>query len=189
MPIVSARRSHRRAAVADRDARAGWTRGTAAYLCATIALLLPLLPAAARADRQVVIPAPPLAPNFSTVTTRAAAAKLVRKHQLVRIHFFPTELGGPKTKANTGYVTPEAAASHALLVEMLAAYVERGRLDHLLIEPEYKGESVVPTRIRVKASHSRGGDSFERVVEVWDCGICPPLDPLPDPDRKRDVTA
>jgi len=176
--------------VADRGERAGWSRRTGALLCAAMALLLPLPRATAtRAGRQVLIPAPPMAPDFSTVTTRAAAGKLVRKRQLVRIHFFPTELGGPKTKVNTGYVTPQAAASHALLIEMLSAYVERGRLDRLLIQPEYKGTSIVPTRIRVKASHSQGGDSFERAIEIWDCGFCAPLDPLPDPDRPRDVTA
>lgn len=164
--------------------------GPGAWLCATLALLFPLPPAtAARAGQQVIIPAPPLAPDFSTVTTRAAAARLVRKHALVRIHFFPTALGGPRNRINIGYVTPRAAASHALLVEMLAAYVERGRLDHLEIVPEYKGISIVPVRIRMIASHSRGGDSFERVVEVWDCGFCAPLEPLPDPDRPRDVTA
>jgi hypothetical protein len=153
-------------------------------------LLLPVPPAtAARAGQRVLIPAPPLAPDFSAITTRAAAGKLVRKRLLVRIHFFPTELGGPKTRINIGYVTPEAAASHALLVEMLSAYVERGRLDHLLIEPEYKGTSIIPTRIRMTASHSQGGKSFERVIEVWDCGFCAPLEPLPDPDAPGEITA
>jgi hypothetical protein len=175
--------------VADRGKRAKRTRRTGASLCAVTALLFPLPPAtAAPAGQQVIIPAPPLAPDFSTVTTRAAAAKLARRHLLVRIHFFPTELGGPKTKVNIGYVTPEAAASHAQLVEMLADYAERGRIDHLEIVPEYKGDSVIPNRIRMTATHSRTGESYERSIEVWDCGFCPPLDPLPDPDGPRDMS-
>lgn len=176
--------------MADRNEEAGSVRRTGLSLCAAMALSFPLPPAtAAGVDRQVVVPAPPLAPDFSTVTTRAAAAKLARKHVLTRIHLFPTELGGPNSRTNTGYVTPEAAASHASLIEMLSAYVARDRLDHLEILPEYKGESIVPTRIVFKASHSKGGDSFERVIEIWDCGICPPLDPLPAPDRPRDMSA
>ena len=159
-----------------------------------LALLACPLPPAIAADaplsgQHASVHAPPAAPDFSDVTTRTIAGKLVRKRQLVKIHFFPTELGGPNTKINTGYVTPEAAASHARLIEMLSAYVERGRLDHLEIVPDYKGLSIVPTRILIKATHSRGGDRFERVIEVWDCGLCPPLDPLPDPDGRGEVTA
>jgi len=155
-----------------------------------MAMLLPPSPASdARPQQRVVLPAPPLAPDFSAVTTRAEAARLARKHVLVRIHFFPTELGGPKGRINTGYVTLEAAAAHARLVDMLAAYAERGRIDHLEIVPEYKGDSIIPSRIRMTARHSRTGERYERSIEIWDCGVCPPLDPLPDPDGTRDVTA
>lgn len=172
-----------------RGYKAGRVRRIGRLLYAAMAALLPLSPASdARPQQRVVLPAPPLAPDFSAVTTRAEAAKLVRKHRLVRIHLAPTELGGPKTRANITYVTPQAVASHALLIEMLAAYVARDRLNHLEIEPEYKGDSIVPTRLRIKASHNRGGDSFERVIEVWACGFCAPLEPLPDPDGVRDMT-
>lgn len=147
------------------------------------------LPAASLAEQRVVIPVPPLAPDYAAITSRKEAAKLVRKRLLVRIHFFPVELGGPKGPRNTGYVTPEAAMSHALLTEMLAEYGKRGLVDHLVIEPEYKGDSVVPSRIRMTASHSRGGKSFVRVIEVWGCGLCPPVEPLPDPDAPGEVVA
>jgi hypothetical protein len=127
-------------------------------------------------------------PDFSTVTTRAAAGRLVRKHRLVKIHYVPTALGGPNFKHNIGYVTPEAAAAHAQLTEMLARYVERDLVDQLEIEPDYKGASIVPSRIRVKASHSRGGKSFESVIDVWGCGVCAAFEPLPDPDRADSIT-
>ncbi|WP_052508035.1 hypothetical protein [Sphingomonas hengshuiensis] len=152
-----------------------------------MALLASSPPPAALAQ-QTIVPAPPLARDFSDITTAAAAAKLVRKHLLVRIHFFPTEFGGPNTRPNIGYVTPEAAASHALLIKMLAAYIERGRLDHLEIVPEYRGSGIVPIRIRMTATHSRSSERYERAIEVWDCGLCPPLDPLPDPDAEGDLT-
>jgi hypothetical protein len=151
---------------------------------------LPAIPAKL-AGQHVRIPAPPLvpAPDYAAVTTKKEAARLVRKRQLVKIHFYPVALGGPKTAINIGYVPPEAAASHALLTEMLAAYGERDLIDQLEIFPEYKGLSIVPSRIRMKASHSRGGESFERVIAIWDCGLCPPVAPLPDPDAPGEVTA
>ena len=176
--------------MADRGEKARQTRRTGTLLGAALALLLPPPPATAtRAGQRVLVPAPPLAPDFSTVTTRAAAGKLVRKRLLVKIHFFPVELGGQKIRINTGYVTPEAATAHALLTRMLAAYRERDLLDQLMITADYKGDSIIPTRLLMTASHSQGGKSIERVIEVWDCGFCAPLEPLPDPDRPRDVIA
>jgi hypothetical protein len=38
-----------------------------------------------------------------------------------------------------------------------------------------------------KSSHSRGGKSFERVIEIRDCGFCAPLVPLPDPDARGET--
>jgi len=160
---------------------------TLLLFCVPPATAVPRAPSAAAARQQ--IPAPPLAPDFSAITTRAAAGKLVRKRLLVKIHFFPTELGGEDVRFNIGYVTPEAAASQARLVEMLSRYMERDLVDRLEIEPEYKGNSVVPSRIRMKARHSRGGKSFESVIEVWGCGVCAPFEPLPDPGAPGDVTA
>ena len=63
-------------AVADRDERADWSRRTRVLLCAAMALLLPLPPAiAARTHQQT---AAPVTPDFATVTTKAAVAKLAR---------------------------------------------------------------------------------------------------------------
>lgn len=172
--------------MADRSRRARRCHGGALALAL---LILSFAPISAALARQEVVPSPPLVPDYAAVTTKREAARLVRKHLLVKIHFFPVELGGPKTAINIGYVTPEAAASHALLTEMLSRYGERGLIDRLEIVPEYKGPSIVPSRIRMKASHSRGGKSFERVIEIWDCGFCPPFDPLPDPDAPGEVVA
>ncbi|MDP5279984.1 hypothetical protein Q9Q95_13700 [Sphingomonas sp. DG1-23] len=154
-----------------------------------LALICPFPGATAAPAQTMVVPAPPLAPDFSAVTSRKEAAKLVRKRLLVKIHFFPVELGGQKIRINTGYVTPEAAMSHALLTRMLAAYRERDLLDQLEITADYKGDSIIPTRLLVKASHSQGGKRYERVIEVWDCGFCAPLEPLPDPDAPGAITA
>ncbi|MET0308837.1 MAG: hypothetical protein ABW023_09040 [Sphingomonas sp.] len=155
---------------------------------AALALILAAPPVAPATARQQV-PTPAAALDFSAVTTRAAAGRLVRKHLLVKIHLVPAELGGPKAKVNIGYVTPEAARAHAQFVEMLAVYAQRDLVDHIEIEPDYNGLSIVPTRLRIKVSHSRGGESFERVIEIWDCGLCPPLDPLPDPDGPGTIIA
>lgn len=175
--------------VKDRSEAALRKRQGGALQLALALLVLPVPMAPVALAGQRAIPAPPLAPDYAAVTTKREAARLVRKHLLVKIHFFPVELGGPKTSVNIGYVTPEAAASHWRLTQMLSRYGARGLIDRLEIVPEYKGLSIVPSRIRMTASHSRGGRSFERVIEIWDCGLCPPLDPLPDPDAPGEIVA
>lgn len=111
----------------------------------------------------------PEATDFTTVTTKTAANRLVREGRLVKIHLFPTELGGPaKDRYNIVYVTPEAAEARSLLISTLESDVEEGLIDKMVIEPDYKGTSIIPTRIRFKAWHSqRAGGEYETVLEVW----------------------
>lgn len=126
---------------------------------------LALMPAAVAEEKE----RPPRAPDFTAVTTRAAANRLVREGKLVKIHFFPTELGGPaKDRFNIGYITPEAAEARSLLISTLERDLDEGTIDKMAIEPDYKGNSIIPSRIRFKAWHSeREGGAFETVLEVW----------------------
>lgn len=108
-------------------------------------------------------------PDFTAVTTKAAANRLVRERRLVKIHLFPTELGGPvKERYNISYITPEAAEARALLIGALESDLDEGLIDQMRITPDYKGDSIVPARIRFRTWHSRrSGGEIETVVEVW----------------------
>ena len=167
----------------DLGERAGWTRTVRAALCVLLAAAAaPIDPVSAMRDRAVRAPAPPAAIDFASITTRMAASKLVRKRLLAKIYIVPLELGGSKSPANSGYVTPEAAASHALLAASVAAYVQRDRLDHLRIDPEYRGLSIIPSRLRILIEHRGTKERYRRVIDVWGCAPCLPFVPLPDPD-------
>ena len=138
-------------------------------LARALALLL-ALPAAGLAP----LPAPVAAqeeavtlPDFSQVTTMAAARRLAREGRLVRITLFPVELGGPDDAENLAYITPEAAESRAMIVETLDRFLKEGLVDQLMIEPEYADESVVPTRITMSARHSEKDSGIELAIEVW----------------------
>ena len=107
------------------------------------------------------------APDFSAVTTKAAAARLAREGRLVKIHLFPTELGGPDDPANIGYITPEAADARDRIIGTLRRFADEGLIDRMEVEPDYRGTSHIPTRIRFKAWQSKGGPPIEMVLEVW----------------------
>ena len=110
-------------------------------------------------------PAPP--PDFSGVTTRAAARKLVGEGLLVEIRLFPTELGGPDDLQNTSYITPEAAFVRDLVIGTFSRFLEAETIDQVRILPEYKGESIVPSRISMRASHSGEKGSIGTTIDVW----------------------
>lgn len=116
-----------------------------------------LVPAAAAAQERMAS-----APDFSAVTSDAAAHRLVREGRLVAIRPFP---GGPD---DIGYLSPAAEAARRHVIGMLGRLLEQDLIDSLEVLPEYRGESIVPVRLRFRADHSRGGGApFEGVVEIW----------------------
>lgn len=107
------------------------------------------------------------APDLSGITTRAAARRLVREGRLVEISLFPTELGGPEDRDNMSYLTPEAADARATVIGTLRRYIQQGLIDQLDVVPDYKGESIVPSRITLTATHSERGGEIALAIEVW----------------------
>jgi hypothetical protein len=119
------------------------------------------------AQKITLVAAPPVAFGFSELQSREHADALVDLGQLVKIYIWPTELGGEDAVRNIVYVTPEAAEARAAIVGDLRRFLHGDEETEVEILPEYKGASIVPTRIRFTARHKQGGAPFERVVEVW----------------------
>jgi hypothetical protein len=110
--------------------------------------------------------------DYSAILTRAAADGLVRTGALARIRFLPAELGGSAHPRNIGYVPPQAAEAHALRTDRFARYFQQDLIDRLEVTPEYKGDSIVPTRILWRAWNDRSAESFESAMEVWRWSDC-----------------
>ena len=106
-------------------------------------------------------------PDFSDVTSRAAARQLVREGRLVEISLFPVELGGPDDARNTSYITPEAAFVRELVIGTFSRFLEDDTIDQVRVLPEYKGESIVPRSIAMEGSHSEQEGSIRTTIDVW----------------------
>ena len=130
----------------------------------SLAALLAAPVFATLASAQEAIPG---ARDFSGVTTKRAARKLVREGSLVEISLFPLELGGPDDPMNESWITPEAAFVRDMVIGTLSRFVEDGVIDHLQVLPDYKGDSIVPSRIAMNASRSGEAGSFNTVIDVW----------------------
>ena len=108
-----------------------------------------------------------LAPDFASATTPQAVAALAERGQLVKIYLFPREVGGPDDPMNVAWVPPAALRQAEAVTDEIIALLEQGKVDSLDVQPEYKGDSRVPSRIRYIATHKTGPAKLDRVVEVW----------------------
>ena len=121
----------------------------------------------------LIAPAPLVAqevvggPDFSAITTKAAANKLVRKGELVKVRLFPSELGGPDDPDNIVYVTPFAAQARTLLIGTLVRQMKEGLIDRMEVEPDYRGASIIPTKITMTAWHGSKKGSFGAAINIW----------------------
>lgn len=139
------------------------------WLAATLlAFGAPAGAADAQDQKVILVGAPPLAFRFSEVRTRKQADGLVDMGSLVKIYLLPTDLGGDDVADNIGYVTPDAAERHAAATARVRRLFRAHRIDTVEVLPEYRRDSLVPARIRVRASLGHGGgEPFEAVIEVW----------------------
>lgn len=49
----------------------------------------------------------------------------------------------------------------------LVRFFEDGLIEQLEVEPEYKGDSFVPAKMLIRATHSGKAGSFAPAIDVW----------------------
>ncbi len=119
------------------------------------------------AGAQEDVPAAIAAPDFSAVTEAEDIEALVAQGALVPILVVPLDFGGTEDAVNTAYVTPQAAEQKALIDATLIDLAEQGLLNSFELEPEYRGDSLIPTKLTFRANHKGEGERFDLTVEVW----------------------
>lgn len=106
-------------------------------------------------------------PDFSDVTSARRAAALVRRGWLVRTLLFPAELGGPDVPQNRVYLPPAVEYTRQLVIKAMIRSVREDLINKMEVRAEYRGKSIVPTRIVMEATHSRKPGAFIPAIEVW----------------------
>lgn len=105
--------------------------------------------------------------DFSDVTSKSLAEALVKQGRLETILLFPAEFGGEARPENVSYVPVGIGEAQALIIATLTRYLQDGLIDQLDVEPAYRGDSFVPTRIRYVARHSTKSGVFTPTLEIW----------------------
>ena len=106
-------------------------------------------------------------PDYSDVTSRDAVQALFEQGELVAVLLFPEEFGGGESDHNVVFVPAAISEAKDKNTATLVRYVEEDLIDQLEVNPTYKGSSLVPSTIVIKAWHSNKDGAFNTTIEVW----------------------
>ena len=105
-------------------------------------------------------------PGFEGITTRAQAMEMHRRLVLDRLCLVPARFGGGEGEENFLYV-PETTVSYKNRCDDMIAYLFReGYANRYECVPEFRGESVIPCRVTVRAFDGET-QVYGEVLEVW----------------------
>jgi hypothetical protein len=105
--------------------------------------------------------------DFSHVDSKEKAIALFEKRKLFKILLFPVEFGGQDIPQNVVYVPAGIPEIKDQITGTLIRFVQDGLIDNLKVEPEYKGNSFVPSKINMFTSHSGKLGQFNPTIEIW----------------------
>jgi hypothetical protein len=105
--------------------------------------------------------------DFSHVTSNAMVGRLFAQGKLQKLLLLPAEFGGEDVPQNVVYVPPGILPVKDELTGTLVRFAKEGLINKLQVVPEYRGDSFVPCKIRIKAWHSDKQGGFEPSIDVW----------------------
>jgi hypothetical protein len=105
--------------------------------------------------------------DYSGVDSLEKAQALYRQGKLERLFLFPLEFGGQEIPQNILYVPPGIAAIKKQIDGTIAEMVNEGTVSKYSAEPEYKGDSFVPSKIKIVTSHEQKAGGFNPTINIW----------------------
>ena len=105
--------------------------------------------------------------DFSAVDSLAKAQALYEGGKLEPLFLFPLEFGGQRIPQNVVYVPPGIASIKQQIDSAIGSMVKEGLVGSYAAEPEYKGNSFVPSKIKIKTSHPQKPGGVDRTINIW----------------------
>lgn len=103
-------------------------------------------------------------PDFSKITTISKAVDLSKKGQLVKVHLIALEFGGEDSERNILYVPEFAQIIKHRFDKMIEELLIDGKKLGYSAEPEYKGNSVIPSKLKMTVT---GESEFKETINIW----------------------
>jgi hypothetical protein len=105
--------------------------------------------------------------DFSAINSLAKAQRLFEVDELEPLYLLPPEFGGQRTPQNIVYVPPGIAAIKEQIDSAIADMVKQGVVTSYAAEPEYKGNSFIPSKIKIKTSQPNKPGGIDRTIDIW----------------------
>jgi len=80
---------------------------------------------------------------------------------------FPLEFGGKEVPQNTLYVPIGIAAIKQQIDGMIADLVKAGAVMEYRAVPEYKGDSFIPSKIKITTSRPEKPGGLNPIINIW----------------------
>lgn len=104
--------------------------------------------------------------DFSHVTSRAKAEALMKRGELVKIRLYPQWFGGLGNIENITYVPPGALTLIDFANDRVSGLIDLKAIDRLVVEPKYRGKSIVPVQI-VYICSGEGEGTIDMSLNIW----------------------
>jgi hypothetical protein len=105
--------------------------------------------------------------DYSTIDSEEKAKALHREGKLELLYLFPLEFGGKQIPQNTLYVPPGIAAIKQQIDGMIRDLVMAGEVAQYSAVPEYKGDSFIPSKIKISTSHPEKPGGVSPTINIW----------------------
>lgn len=105
--------------------------------------------------------------DFSEVTSREKAEVLYAQGKLERVLLFPAEFGGKDIPQNVVFVPLGITDIKNQINGTLTRFVGDGLINKLTVEPEYKGQSFIPAKLKMRAWHTDKKGEFNPSIDIW----------------------
>jgi hypothetical protein len=105
--------------------------------------------------------------DYSAVDSREKAEALYRAGKLERLFLFPLEFGGHEDPRNILYVPLGIAAIKQQIDGTVRQLVNDGAVTKYVAEPEYKGNSFIPCKIKISATHHEKPGGIMPTINIW----------------------
>jgi len=105
--------------------------------------------------------------DYSAVDSEEKAKALHREGKLELLYLFPLEFGGTQVPQNTLYVPIGIAAIKQQIDAMIRDLVAAGAVQEYRAVPEYRGDSFIPSKIKISASHPEKRGGVNPTIDIW----------------------
>lgn len=104
--------------------------------------------------------------DFSNIVSLNSAEKACHDGRLVKTLLLPAEIGGLERPENVIFVPPHALLIKNQFTAKLISAIQVGMIE-IVVTPEYRGASLVPTKIFISASRPKEKAGYSIDIEIW----------------------